>query len=124
MGQVHPVARSKRTVRQTYAVDGPSYDDVDYDDASQVADAHTQRLRENYLRGARMHVLQDSIAICYNQHSVNHKAKCRPLYIEYCRQLELLGAVKVNIPELHPVEGKEPAHEEKKEGEGQKEAGE
>lgn len=121
MGQLHPTARGKRTVRQDVFIDGPTWESIDYDDIDQVRAATTQAIRQNYLRTARMHVLRDAISICYMQYSVNHQAKCRPLYIEYCRQLELLGHVKVNIPELHPTAATE-GGEGEKEGKGHEQA--
>ena len=122
MGQLHPTARGKRTVHQDALQDGPTWNDIDdFDDLDQVGHAIDTAVRQSLLRTARLHVLRDAIAICYTQHSVNHQAKCRPLYIEYCRQLEVVNEIKINIPELHPPADQQQQHDDGKGKEGGKE---
>ena len=114
MGQLHPTAQGKPTFRKPVThIDGPTLDEIDYDNLDEIKEWRTHLLRTEQLRIARLHVLRDAISICYKQHSVNHAAKCKPLYIEYLRRLEEAGRMKINIEELHPSGGEqEGAHKE------------
>ena len=108
MGQLHPTAAGKRQSRGPLTnLDGPELDQIDYDNIQEIEAWSLHIQRKEQLRKARIAVLRDAISICYKQHSVNHAAKCKPLYVEYLRRLEEAGRMRINIEELHPAGGEE-----------------
>lgn len=65
-----------------------SFDDIDYEKLSDVQDARTSMLREQWIRSYALRVTHDALKKCKQYHGVDAQKNCRPLVLKYMKMLE------------------------------------
>ncbi|CAH6722194.1 hypothetical protein CLIB1444_08S03994 [[Candida] jaroonii] len=65
-----------------------SFDDIDYDDFSQVQKARASMTREQWIKTMEIKVTHDALRQCKRYHGVDAQRNCRPILLKYMKMIE------------------------------------
>ncbi|KAM9896459.1 hypothetical protein OXX79_007462 [Metschnikowia pulcherrima] len=65
-----------------------SFDDIDYEDLSQVQKARTSMMKEQWIRNEELKVAHDALSKCKLYHGIDAQQNCRPLIMKYLKMIE------------------------------------